>query len=188
MRQARLLVLALAAVAAVGLLASSCGGSSDEGVAEVDSTQTTTTDSDAPNMSKRDALVAFAACMRENGVPNFPDPTPSGGGLRLGTEGIDTDSPQFQTAERTCRELLPNGGEQSAQEQEEQLQEALEHSACMRENGVPNFPDPTAAEGGGIELEFPRGVDPSSPQFKAAENVCGQPSVDAGGDSSTTGP
>jgi hypothetical protein len=38
----------------------------------------------------------------------------------------------------------------------------------MRANGVPNFPDPSAA--GGFQLGG--GIDPSSPAFKAAEAKC----------------
>jgi hypothetical protein len=41
-------------------------------------------------------------------------------------------------------------------------------SKCMRTNGVPNFPDPTA--GGGLSL--PAGMNPSSPAFKAAQAKC----------------
>jgi hypothetical protein len=185
--RAGLLALALAAVAALGLLASACGGSSGEGVAQADSTQTTTADSDSPNTSKRDALVAFAACMRENGVPDFPDPVPSGGGLSLSTDGVDADSPRFKAAEEACQKLLPNGGQQSPEEQAEQLQEALEYSACMRQNGVPNFPDPTGGDGG-IRLNLPRGLDSDSPAFKAAANACRRQGQAWGGDLSTTGP
>jgi hypothetical protein len=190
--RAGLLTLALAAVAALGLLASSCGGSSGEGVAQVDSTQTITTGSDSPNVSKRAALVAFSACMRENGLPNFPDPKPSGGGLSLslsfGPEnGIDVSSPQFKTAQQACKKLLANLGEQSPQEQAEQLQQAREYSACMRENGVPNFPDPKASGDGGIQLNLGPSVDSSSPQFNTAEDACRQLERRAGDDPSTTG-
>jgi hypothetical protein len=188
--RAGLLTLVLAAVAALGLLASSCGGSSGEGVAQVDSTQTTTTGSDSPNVSKRAALVAYSACMRENGLPNFPDPKPSGGGLSLsfGPEnGIDVSSPQFKTAQQACKKLLANLGEQSPQEQAEQLQQAREYSACMRENGAPNFPDPKAGADGGTEFNLGPSVDPSSPQFKAAENACRQLERRAGDDPSPTG-
>ena len=42
--------------------------------------------------------------MRQHGVPNFPDPTfPSGGGARVAIEqGVDINSPAFQSASRTC--------------------------------------------------------------------------------------
>ena len=39
-----------------------------------------------------------AGCLRTHGYPDFPDPTASG----QAHPGIDTDSPQFQTAESNC--------------------------------------------------------------------------------------
>lgn len=44
-------------------------------------------------------LLAFAQCMRVNGVPKFPDPAPNGA-ISIG--GVDTSSPQFQQALQTC--------------------------------------------------------------------------------------
>jgi hypothetical protein len=48
-------------------------------------------------------LLKLARCMRANGVTNFPDPTTDGGGvgLRLGAN-IDSNSPQFQAAQKAC--------------------------------------------------------------------------------------
>jgi hypothetical protein len=48
-------------------------------------------------------LLQLSRCMRANGVTNFPDPTTHGGGvgLRLGGD-IDTNSPQFQAAQKAC--------------------------------------------------------------------------------------
>ncbi|MDP9255366.1 MAG: hypothetical protein M3Q31_02245 [Actinomycetota bacterium] len=43
-------------------------------------------------------------------------------------------------------------------------------SACMRAHGVPNFPD--ANSNGGIAIDANSGVDPSSPQFQAAQKAC----------------
>jgi hypothetical protein len=52
----------------------------------------------------------FAQCMRSHGVPNFPDPTFSGGGMRLQLKGnIDPNSPAFQKAQQDCGSLLPGG-------------------------------------------------------------------------------
>lgn len=167
--------LAGSGAAAVALLASGCGGSSGSSganVAQVDSTKTTTTASTGSSRSsKRDALVAFSACMRKNGVPNFPDPDPTGR-LSFGSEnGIDDNAPQFKTAQRECQNLLPNGGKSTPQEQAKHLQEALDYAACMRKHGLPKFPDPKASADGGIEWgDF--GVDPNTPQFKAAQRAC----------------
>jgi hypothetical protein len=58
----------------------------------------------------RERLLAFAACMRKNGLPRFPDPNPSGGGLTLGrNSGLDPNSPQFRKAEKACEKLLGGG-------------------------------------------------------------------------------
>src|SRR5215471_19292847 len=102
------LALALAAMAAFALLATGCGGSSGAGLAQADSTQTMTTTRASSGSSKRQALVAFSACMRKNGVPNFPDPEPSGSGIKLSSEGIDASTPQFKNAQQACKRLLPN--------------------------------------------------------------------------------
>jgi hypothetical protein len=49
-------------------------------------------------------------------------------------------------------------------------QESLKYARCMRANGVPKFPDPSA--GGGFPFHLGGGVDPSSPVFKAARAKC----------------
>jgi hypothetical protein len=153
-------LLALACVVGLSLLASACGGSkSDSG------------GSGSQSDPRRGALVAFSACMRQHGLPNFPDPKAYGNGygLKIGTEnGIDPNSSTFKTAQQACKKLLPNGGAPSAQEQAKQLQEALKYAACIRSHGVPNFPDPKL-HGGGIDL----GEATNSPQFKAAQKACG---------------
>jgi hypothetical protein len=43
-------------------------------------------------------------------------------------------------------------------------------SACMRTHGVPKFPDANST--GGIAIDANSGVDPSSPQFQAAQKAC----------------
>jgi hypothetical protein len=49
-----------------------------------------------------------------------------------------------------------------------QAMRALAH--CMRKNGFPTFPDPTAT--GGLHLDASSGLDKSSPRFQAAINKC----------------
>jgi hypothetical protein len=167
-----LIALTLAAAAGLSLFASACGGSAGNGVAQIGSTQTTTTSSSSSSGSpsdRRGALVAFSACMRKHGVPNFPDPKAVGHGYGLTIGNEMANSPQFKNAEQVCKKLLPNGGAPPAQEQAKQLQEALKYAACIRSHGVPNFPDPKLHAGGGIEM----GEAPDSPQFKIAQKACG---------------
>jgi len=56
-------------------------------------------------------LVKYARCMRAHGVPNFPDPqTTNGGigesaGMGFNAPGINVNSPQFQSANHACQHL-----------------------------------------------------------------------------------
>ncbi len=56
--------------------------------------------------------LAFAACMRSHGFPDFPDPVFQGAGVTFSLpQGIDLSSPQFQSAQQTCQSLRnKNGG------------------------------------------------------------------------------
>lgn len=49
----------------------------------------------------------------------------------------------------------------------------LKFSQCMRANGVPNYPDPTAG-GGGFKIAVTpgSGLNPQSPAFQAAQETC----------------
>jgi hypothetical protein len=60
--------------------------------------------------AERDAMVAFARCMREHGI-DMPDPTGDGLMLRReGENGPDPESEKFQEAERACDHHLANLG------------------------------------------------------------------------------
>jgi hypothetical protein len=50
-----------------------------------------------------------AACIRTHGIPNFPDPTFSGGGVHVSQKGLDLHSPQVRAAEEACQSLIPGG-------------------------------------------------------------------------------
>ena len=52
----------------------------------------------------RQAAIAHAQCMRTHGVPNYPDPIFSGGGMsqRSGGPGTNPRSPAFQRAQKAC--------------------------------------------------------------------------------------
>jgi hypothetical protein len=102
------------------------------------------------------SAVAYSACVRSHGVPNYPDPSSSGQLPKTDAGQLGVSSAQYEAAQRACRHLLPTGG--SLQQQESQCMEnsdcptALVQqmtsadrklAQCMRSHGVPNFPDPT---------------------------------------------
>jgi hypothetical protein len=115
-------------------------------------------------------LLAYSQCMRSHGVPDFPDPV--GNSLQLrASQGSDLDptSSQFVAAQTSCKSLQPGGatgGKVSAADQAN----ALKYSACMRQNGEPDFPDPVFSNGG-VQLKITN-IDPNSPQFTAAQKAC----------------
>ncbi|MPZ80115.1 MAG: hypothetical protein GEV28_06865 [Actinophytocola sp.] len=130
--------------------------------------------SSAPSTSKgpkdeREQMLKFAQCMRDNGVPEFPDPEINeGGGVNLNLpEG--TDKQAVDAAQEKCKKYMPNGGEPQKADPEVVAQ-LREYSKCMRENGVPKFPDPTD---GGLQINNDEiGVGPNDPTYKAADQKC----------------
>lgn len=159
-----------------------CGEDPDDGpgVATLDDSAGDTGDSDDGDGATGDEgdleeqALEFAQCMRENGVPDFPDPQVDGdGGMIMGGpgggEGIDPEA--AEKAMEACEDLAPRGGGNFSEEDRQEMQDAaLEHAQCMRENGVPDFPDPEFSDGGArIALE---GIDPESPAFQEAQEAC----------------
>jgi hypothetical protein len=52
-------------------------------------------------------VLKLAACIREHGEPNLPDPTFTGGGVHL-PPSVDTHSATFKSAEQACQSLIPS--------------------------------------------------------------------------------
>ncbi len=187
------------ALAAVALLFAACGsGSASPGVASVSSTTTTTQSTSAgagggaggggaanagngaPGGGPHTVMVMsggngaemlkYAQCMRSHGVVDFPDPS-SNGTISVG--GTVSQSPQFQAADNTCRNLLPNGGIPTAAQQAQGIAQLLKLSVCMRAHGISDYPDPTS---NGIQIPIRKGMpsdlDPNNPRLQSAEKTC----------------
>jgi hypothetical protein len=136
--------------AAVSLFAVGCGGSS--------STTAATTTSGA---------LAYARCMRSNGVPNFPDPTGSAGGgnkAAIVSALQAVSNSQAQAAQTACMHV--NGGSpgtgQSVAQGPASTAAMLAFARCMRSRGFPDFPDPAHGQlspqmvtAAGIDLHQP---------------------------------
>ncbi len=122
-------------IAMVGLM-SGCGSSAPAGTGSGGAAHHT-----AANAQK---AVKFAACMRSNGVSQFPDPGASGNltidGIVNGTS-LDPNTPTFKRAISACKSLEP-AGFMGSRRSPQQMQGALEFARCIRANGVPDFPDP----------------------------------------------
>jgi hypothetical protein len=94
--------------------------------------------------------LAFAQCIRENGYPEFPDPDPDGGGVRVMMGGGGQSAARFRAAQEACRDLSPAGLAARGNDPE-RIEQLLAFAQCMRENGVSEWPDPNAD--GAFELE-----------------------------------
>jgi hypothetical protein len=146
---AGLLVLATAA----------CGGGGGDDPAARPSTATT-----------ENKAVKYSECMRQNGVPSFPDPDANGRILLQGGPGSDLnpESDAFKQAQEKCKEFAPPGA--GTQGNAQQQADMLKYVQCMRQNGVPNMPDPQPD--GGMIIGQGSGVDPDSQAFKDAQTKC----------------
>lgn len=116
----------------------------------------------------------FVACMRAEGI-DLPDPEPAGpgekGGVRIeaGDES-SVDKQRMVAATEKCRQYLPEGRERG-QLSPEQLERERAFAQCMRDNGVPDVPDPDP-EGG---FAAPRAeIDKGSSAFRDALEKCNQ--------------
>ena len=185
---------ALAAAAAIGLAA--CGGSSSPHVASLGnssnsgsgrgSSTTTGSGSSTTALAKGDPtrlLDEWATCMRANGDPNQADPSidanrdivitwdpaiPGGyNGTNKGGQG-NSGPGQFCRAYLSAAQLALQGGHRPKPPDQATVEK---FSECMRANGIPDFPDPTA---NGLSLNMGGDLIPSNPTFQNASKLCAQ--------------
>jgi hypothetical protein len=57
--------------------------------------------------AEQQQFIRYAQCIRTHGVPNFPDPDFSGGGVRMKFVGVGPGNPGFDKAQKACRSMLP---------------------------------------------------------------------------------
>jgi hypothetical protein len=126
-----------------------------------------TTSASAPAMDDEEAMLKYAQCMRENGVPDFPDPQDGQQKIAVNEENASA----FQAAQEACKKFMPGGGPGAHKPQPEEIERLRQLAKCMRENGVPNFPDPNA-DGGIMINPGKMGVSPEDPSWKKAEAAC----------------
>jgi hypothetical protein len=178
----------------LALLLAACGSSSRAGVASLGTAKTTTTTQTAPASAGGTAdaghgapsggphsvlvmsggtyadMLEYAQCMRSHGVGDFPDPNSKGTIL---VRYIVSQSPLYESADQTCRKLLPNGGIPTAAQQTQGLAQLLKFSVCVRAHGISDYPDPTS-EGIRIPIRpgMPSDLDPNNPRLQSAEKAC----------------
>ncbi len=191
--------------AAVAVVLPGCGGSKSPSVANV----ATTTSSGASGSTNATGGAAgsgstptqaqlqqdapkYARCMRANGVPNFPDPSPGGGFVFSRHAGVDPLSPAFKAAQAKCKKSMPGQGGlapgTTTHPSAQWLAKMVKAAQCMRRHGVADFPDPATtvpsllgfvgviSDIDGVIFVFPAAtIDTQAPLFTRAAKTCGFP-------------
>jgi hypothetical protein len=173
-------LLPVAAIIATAVLAlAACSGSGHP-------------ESSAGEATGAPSTVAYSACIRAHGVPNFPDPGSGGQVPKAAAQQLGVSAAQLQSAQQACANLLPATGDTAEQQQEWQCSMADNCSPtviaqwmsglrtlaqCLRTHGEPNWPDPViTSEGGhpaGPHFLYARaGIDHHSPQVLADVQTC----------------
>ena len=125
--------------------------------------QTTTT-------SAREKAVKYAECLRANGVSDFPDPNASG---EFPSYGVSVTPKVWRSATTACKALAPPGAG-SAKLTPTQLSDALRFAQCVREHGVPDFPDPVNGQPLIDTTKIPSANKPGGMTIlNAATHTCG---------------
>ncbi|MGB8860790.1 MAG: hypothetical protein WCC60_16140 [Ilumatobacteraceae bacterium] len=134
-------------------------------------------------VDSQDAMLAYAECMRENGVqmedPTFDaDGNATGGGPGRGS-GIDPRSTEFQAAQKVCGDLIQGvdfGGGPGGGFDRDAIQTAMsDFTACLRDQGLTVDDITFGGPGGGA----PDGSLPAGGGFPGA-NGGSIPSFDGG--------
>ncbi|WP_411139865.1 hypothetical protein [Streptomyces sp. x-80] len=138
---------ASAGTLAAALLLTACGGADTQ---------------DKAGDGEQSKELKWASCMREAGVP-VEDPKP--GGPQAIPSG--TDESKAEAATKKCQKFSPQG-QVSDSQKKTWASELRGYSACMRKNGVANFPDPD--ENG--TLVAPQDGSQDTQRYKDADAKC----------------
>lgn len=156
-------------ISALVFVVVACGGKKDSGIATANGgTATPKASASLSDEQKEEQGLKFAQCMRDHGV-QMADPGGGPGSLMtIGPGQGGAADEKTKAALEACRQYMPNGGELT-KPNAQQLEQARKLAQCMREHGLPNFPDPDP-DGGMLGKDS--GIDPNDPTFKAADEAC----------------
>jgi hypothetical protein len=162
-------MIAAAALALVVLTA--CGDAQGGGgVATLGDGQANEERREVPD-NPQDAYVAFAECMRAEGIEDYEPPEVDEEGRTEESNMNQSDShtlEELNAAEKQCQYLLENATVTLDDEDAAALDDAmLEYTKCMRKEGIP-LPDPTPGTGALIDGER----EQDDPDFAAANDEC----------------
>jgi hypothetical protein len=182
MRTAAAIIITTAALA---LLAAACGSGNHPSSAGSGGSLAAGGSAGSPS------AVAYSACMRSHGVPNYPDPDNNGQLPKTDAQLLGLSTSRYQAVQQACQHLLPTAGSIEQQDHQcmqnsdcppalvqEMMAADLKLARCMRSHGVPNFPDPTNGGSAGPIFNITRsGISDAAShtsQFEAKLTECGR--------------
>ena len=166
----------LAALVVMALPTAACGGSPS-----ASRMAGSTTHQSATTSSRTHARHLAGQCIRQHGIPNFPDPIVATSGPAKGKAILDKQALRpvpnsvVTRAMAACQTALAQAGISghtagptiSTADQADYLRAA----ACMRSHGITDFPDPTFS-GGHVSFAIPSSIDIHSTQVTQARLIC----------------
>jgi hypothetical protein len=151
----------IAVAVGISVLAACSGENDSPDVASVDGSSST-------GMDREQQIAAYRDCLTENGVLLLEEPTAEG------LPQVDkerTPAEAMSKATEACRAQLPSGGD-VVQPDADEIAARQRYAECIRENGIPAYPDPDPRTGDpGIDEELDRRLK-DSPNLAAAEQAC----------------
>lgn len=145
----------IAPVTAVLLIATACGGGGEKG---------------DPGAEKEEAPVAFAKCMREQGI-DAPDPPPGERGFGFVQPEEGGDEAAFDAARKECQEQVEADYAFLSEDEAILFDNLVKFARCMRGRNI-DFPDPDQSIDRGAGEYIKRVADPGDPQFETADDEC----------------
>lgn len=122
----------------------------------------------------------YAQCVRDHGVPTYPDMIVVGGHLTLPDDASGDAAEQALRANpeaaQACRHILERLPAEAQKERGLSAQDReslLKYAQCMRENGIPEWPDPRA-DGSFPIAGTPLESEAKSARMQAATQACRQ--------------
>jgi hypothetical protein len=121
----------------------------------------------------------FAQCVRDHGVVGFPDPILIDGHLAAPNDQGGTDAKQAlgnnPAAEDACKSILERIPASADRRKDHiptaaEMQQLLRYAQCMRDHGVPDWPDPQS--NGDFPLSAQLQSEGKSPRVVAGFAAC----------------
>lgn len=171
-RSPRRPALALLGTVAVAMIAAGCGGNSPSSASLSGA---------AASHNGRPGATAyqFAACMRNHGVSNFPDPkvTTSAGGTQvaIAINPSISGQPAFDGAQKACSHILGKGGngpDGTPAQRQARTKALIAFAQCLRTHGFPNFPDPDTTGDLSQDTIAKAGINFDNPALLTAGQSC----------------